>query len=282
MKFPLLLVIIATLTLTAAAQAAKTTADFAKRIADATPASLPQSPKDGRPRSDAQDVGLKGKVRSVVYRVNDDANLNYPRMMLTLEEFYGEDGDLVRTVDWDSVHPLGVNVYGYLDGMRVSRRGEIDFSDCNNPGGMPCGRVMHTLPSSPDPVAKADERYDLRWVYKYDSLGRMVEETHLDNTGKLLTRTVSSYEPGNRRVQRHYGGGTEPLAKLEETLDPATGRVIELRMFDEDDKVNSIRFYSYKVDAQGNWIVQTVTEKIPGQRSKAKPVDTTFRTITYY
>lgn len=281
MKFLLLLILVVTLAFAAAAQPVKINAGIAKKIADATPAALPQSPKDGRARTDAQDAGLKGKVMSVVTRTADVGDKRYPKKILREQEFYSEAGNRIRRVDWEDVYPTGVTVFGYIDGMRVSRYGSVVYAPGEKPE-LSCIPLVHTLPGTTESAPKGDDRYNMRWVHKYDALGRIAEEQHLGNGGQLLVRTVYKYEADNRRVLLHYAGGTEPLAKTLEIIDPATGNVIEEWLNDEDGNVNLIRLYSYEYDSRGNWIVQTITEKGPESGSKPKPSSTTQRTIEYY
>ena len=112
--------------------------------------------------------------------------------------------------------------------------------------------------------------YDIRWVYKYDARRRLREEVHLSNTGDLLTRTTYTYETETRRVARHFAGGTEPLARVVETIDAANGNVVEEWLYDEEEKLNTI-----------NWIEQQVSERLPSEE-RAQAVSTVYRSITYY
>src|SRR3954454_7877754 len=69
--------------------------DLAKKISEATPQSLPQSPRGDREKTDADDNNLKGKVKSVVqYSLGKKGDRE-----IESEEYYNEGGDLVREVD---------------------------------------------------------------------------------------------------------------------------------------------------------------------------------------
>ena len=283
MRYLVLLVIVVIPHAPVAAQPAKLSPAVAKKLAEGTPPPLPQSPKDGRLRSDAQDVGLKGRVKSVTYRQTNNSDPRSPKKMLTREEFHGEDGNRTRTVAWDELHPVSVTVFGYIDGMRVSRYGSIDHPDGEKPHGRSCVPLVHTLPDSKEnSTPKGDPRYNLRWDHKYDSLGRLLEEREIGNAGQVLARTVYQYEPGNRRRLLQYLGGTEPIAKTLEIISPTTGDLIEEWLFDEDDKVSVIRLFTHESDAQGNWIVQTVREKDPWPDAKPKIASTIYRKIAYF
>jgi YD repeat-containing protein len=281
MKLVLPLVFGALLTLTAAAQPAKIRAIAAKKIADSMPAPLAQSPADGRPRTDAQDENLRGKVKSVAYRFTDAGSSDYPKLRLMREDFYDGSGNRVRGVDWDDTWPTVVTVFGYIEGMRVSRSRIVEYAAGERPPTATCIPLVHSV-VEPEPPG-ADERYGIRWVYKYDPQGRLVDETHLNNRGAVLTRTTYAHESDTRRVVLNYAGGTEPLAKALEIIDPKHGNVVEEWLYDEDGThVNSIRIYNYKFDKRGNWIEQRVTEREPASKRSAKPVWVAMRTITYY
>jgi hypothetical protein len=266
-------------------QPAKYDADSARRIAKATPASLPQSPTDGRLTTDAQNAQIKGKVKVVTYRHTNDEVRSYPKKMLTLEEFYREDGNLERVVQWDDQRPYAVSVHGYLDGMRVSRTGYVEYAEGEKkPIDEGCLPLVHTLPVTTGNEPKGDERYDMREIYKYDSSGRVAETSTFNNRGGLYTRTTYTYDGPNRRTMLFWAGGVEPLAKTVEILDPKTGVVLEEWFYDEDKKqVNAVRWHSYEFDERGNWIVKkTVESNTLADDTRKKPIETTHRTITYY
>ena len=249
-----------------------------QRVIKATPAALPQSPKGDRIGSDLQRENLKGKVKSVA-TFNIDHDRRQTVKFIVSEDFYTEDGDLIRSVAYnDNSQPRGVGVYGYLDNMRVSRWGSVT----DEKGEMPSGSTMQVPVGMSQEKAKADRRYDTRFTYKYDKSGRLVEEVHFSNAGELLTRTVHKYETPTRRLILEYAGGKEELARLFHILDDR-GNVIELWMYDEDKKVQDIQVMKHQFDAQGNWIVEEVfvKETVNG-KINLRPLATNYRTITYY
>jgi YD repeat-containing protein len=264
----------------ASGQAFRGKVDVQKKIAAATPPALPQSPGDGRIRSDAQDENLRGKVKSVATRRADNASRDYPKRKLVREDFYNEAGNRVRGIDWSDDWPTAVTVFGYIDGMRVSRGGIVEYAAGERPPTEGCVPLVHSIVEPEQPVG--DTRYGTRWVYKYDGRGRLVEEIHLNNRGATLTRTVYNHETDTRRVVSHFAAGIEPLARVIEIIDPQHGNVIEERLHDEFGEVNLIRYYSYKFDDRGNWIEQKVTEREPNDKGRPKPVEAAFRTIEYY
>src|SRR3982750_857770 len=224
------------LCLATAVIAQKPKADIAKKIATATPAALPQAPKDARVSTDAQEANLKGKVKSFAEYIIDYENGKTEKTLLK-EEFYGEDGNLIRAVDYhENGYPRGVAVYGYIDGMRVNRWGPVVYFD--GEGVATSGTEMVTMQIGPRSEAK-DTRYDIRFTSKYDKDGRLIERTHISRSGEILTRTTYEYLPGNKRLEHNFADDSKnEIARLMEVLD-ANGHIVETWYYDEDKKVNS-------------------------------------------
>jgi hypothetical protein len=268
------------LCLATAVIAQKPKVDIAKRIADSTPAALPQSPKDDRIGTDAQEANLKGNVKSISEYIIDFENGKTEKTLLK-EEFYGEDGNLVRAVDYhDSGYPRGVAVYGYIDGKRVNRWGPVVYYD--GEGVATSGTELTTLINNPPTANRKDKRYDLRFASKYDSSGRLIERTHYSNAGEILTRTTYEYLPGNKRLEHSFADGKQEIARLMDVFD-ANGHTIETWYYDEDNKVNSIRTSTYEFDATGNWTEQKMFEKSTvNGKELLKPLSISYRKIIYY
>jgi YD repeat-containing protein len=266
--------------LTSLGQVSRGKVDIQKKIADATPAALPQSPSDGRTSNDLQTENLRGRVKSVSYSYADSGSRDFPKARLMHEDFYDEAGNRVRGVDWDGAWPTNVTVFGYIDGMRVSRARTVEYAAAERPPSEGCVPLVHTIAEAAPPAA--DERYGIRWLYKYDDRGRLIEETHFNNRGDILTRTAYNYETDSRRVMLHYASGPEPLAKIVEIIDPRHGHVVEEHLHDEDGQVNLIRYFSYKFDKYGNWTEQRTTERSPSDTGRAKHSATAYRKITYF
>jgi hypothetical protein len=268
------------LCLAAGLNAQKPKVDIAKKIADATPAALPQSPKDDRVGTDAQEANLKGKVKSIAESIIDYENGKKEKTLLK-EEFYGEDGNLIRAVDYhDNGYPRGVSVYGYIDGTRVNRWGPVVYFD--GEGVYTSGTEMVTMQIGRRSEAK-DTRYDIKFTSKYDSQGRLIERTHISRSGEILTHTTYEYLPGNKRLEHDFAGDAkEEIARLMDVFD-ANGHIVETWYYDEDKKVNAIRTNTYEFDATGNWTVQKTFEKKTDKGKEVlKLLSISYRTITYY
>jgi hypothetical protein len=266
------------LCLAAAVTAQKPKVDIAKKIADATPAELPQSPKDERLLSDAQIANLKGRVRSVAEYDVDGA-----KKTISKEEFYGEDGSLIRSVDYDRGYPRSVGVYGYIDGMRVSRFGDVAYSEGEKPASGGIDIFVKMDDNLKDPGAQKDTRYNMRYLYRFDPAGRLIEEQHLANTGEIWTRTTYTYTAPDRRLMQDFGNNGKDVWSRTMQIFDAQGNVLEEWLYDEHQKVAEIRAFTYTFDAAGNWTVRKSFGKIKVRGKQVlKPGWTSYRTITYF
>lgn len=264
-----------------AAPRTKPKVDLAKKIAGATPEPLPQSPTDGRLQTDAKDVNLKGKVKSVVEHNLDNRDAK-PVRKLYKEDYYNESGNVVTSVDYDDGYPSTVTAFGYVDGMRVSRSGDVVYAPGEKPPPKYQTITVRVEDNLRNPDAPKDSRYSIRHIYKYDAQDRLIEEQTLANNGEIVSRKTYTFEGDDRRVERDYGFDGNEWSKTLEILDPK-GNVVELRMYDDKDKVSDIQINTYEFDLQGNWIVQkTVEKKTVRGKTVLKPLWTSYRTITYY
>jgi hypothetical protein len=120
-----------------------------KQIADATPDPLPQEPPTAKPKSDAEDQELKGKVKSVVMEDEDKSGIweVQGRKRSHLYEF-NSAGNLTRDLMYDyKGNPADVTVYGYIDGARVSNSKFIQH-EYNPPPPMMLPRELRVIPNA--------------------------------------------------------------------------------------------------------------------------------------
>jgi hypothetical protein len=250
-----------------------------KKIADATPELLPQEPAVKKLKSDAEDAGLKGRVKSEAHE-----NVYFKEVGGALTEgesksggkaYYDERGNVTRTVTYWDGNPSDVTVYGYLDGNRVSHVGTV-YYEHDIAVAIPFGDAAAARP-------KFDPRYSYRYAYKYDDKGRLTEEDRYLSNGELAERYVRVYS-GDQMQRLTYIAGDSLSKKSVETLD-AQGRSVDEA--DYDVKTGAVkekysRTYD-SFDAQGNWTKLT-TYKWAEKDGKGQfvPDHVTYRTITYY
>jgi len=247
--------------------------DFAQKIADATPAALPQSPAPDRSSTDAIDNGLKAKVKSVIEYMDQPGKPRETRE----EQYYGEDGNLIRSVSYMEGYPNSVSVYGYLDNFRVEKLNFVEY--------LPGERQLNRFTVKGNPLGevptKRDTRYSTRYEYRYDTQGRLIETAEYENDGKLVRRQVYSYKPGEKE-ERSLNEYDVPDWRSVYILD-GKGNVKEERWYDKDSDKPDIETYTREYDPQGNWVAERTYD--PSKKHAKQPGDllwTKFRTITYY
>jgi hypothetical protein len=259
--------------------------DFAKKIAEATPPELPQSPDERRGGADARDQGLKGKVKKIVLSGTDPGDTK--RVIYGDEEF-NRDGNLTRTIAYHEGFPLSVAVWGYIDGQRVSRSKDVVYAS----GEIPAFKVKITTVVASDiprdPKTMRDTRYGRRHVKKYDARGRLIESIAYRNNGEMVSRTTYTYT-GNRRDQRRFLYDKEYVVapnfirvNNEEILDKQ-GNVVGLEYHYDDGRVIERHSFTHQFDPHGNWIIKnTFKETTEGGKKSLKLLRTLYRTIEYY
>lgn len=252
--------------------------DFAKKIAEATPATLPQSPTEKKISNDVLDEGLKGKVKSVVHTTL------YPEKIRPEsyeDKYYNESGNLVKSVDYSEGYPQSVTVYGYIDKMRVTRSKDVEYAKGERLKSKAMILSIRAEDNTRDPSAPRDERYDMREIRLYDSQGRLIEKRSHQNNGEMSNKKTYEYE-GNRRLERSFGFDGNQWSRAAFIVD-AAGNDIEENWFDANDKISDRRLMIHEFDDKGNWIVErTYEEKTVRKKKVRKLLWTSYRKIFYY
>lgn len=250
-------------------------AAIAKKLADATPKDLPQSPIVAKLKSDTEDRNLKGSVKSVLteqafYGLND--SLKKKRQSI-LEEF-SDGGRITKKIEFDSYgNPYKVQVYGYIAGKNVSRIGKISYK-----------YDLGLLMLEAELPGKADDRFDESYTYKYAADKLIEEKTFLSN-GMLSYRFVYNQLKGKREAL-YYDGGTRPYRKITSIFD-AKGNEIEIiyylyerGKFVEEER-HKIEYNHF--DKQDNWTQKTVYKRFAGEpNGRSFPEYIEYRTIIYH
>lgn len=252
--------------------------DFAKKIAEATPATLPQSPSEKRVSSDALDEGLKGKVKSVVHTTLYPGKI---RPESYEDKYYDESGNLVKSVDYSDGYPQSVTVYGYIDKMRVNRSKDVEYAEGEKPEPKHQMISIRAEDNARDPSAPRDERYNMREFRLYDSLGRLIEKRSHQNNGEMWNKKTYEYE-GNRRLERSFGFDGNEWSRAAFIVD-AAGNDVEEHWFDGNDKISNRCLMIHEFDDKGNWIIErTYEEKTVRKKKVRKLLWTSYRKISYY
>ena len=252
-------------------------AAMARKVEEATPSPLPQSPAAPKLKSDAGDEGLKGKVRTVFEEVEYLSGTGtMPGRKPSSMKHYDERGNLTKRVSYDyKGNPMDVVVYGYVDGARASQYGSVRH-EYNPPP------VMSPPPPAGQPRPKYDPRYNFTYEYKYDDKGRLAEEVRYRSDGTLWMREKYSYS-GSQKETTAYDREGKLTRRNVATLD-ASGNIVERAVFDiKADKVSEAYSFAYEFDSQGNWAKLTMSKQATKDgESRYEPYSVTYRTITYY
>lgn len=257
---------------------AKLSEKISKRIADATPKSLPQSPVAPKLTSDAEDQNLKGKVMTVI-KENEDLSQSSTvqgRHFKSITDF-DENGNRVKAVYFsDNGNPYAVSVFGYLDGARVSSHNTIYEDSGIFSGGAPLGEGP-TVSPSPDP------RYSYKYAYKY--IGRKLSEMQLYlSTGEMVMRHVYIYM-GNRMEELAYDSDGKLNQKYITVFNPKGDEVewhaIAVINLPRPDRKYFIKTETF--DKEGNWTKRTFFKATTETGKETHvPERIEYRQIKYY
>lgn len=256
---------------------AEVAAELKRKAAEATPGSLPQEPVAPKAKSDAEDEGLKGKVRTVFTESEDLSGTwavagRKPSSMV----YFNERGNFTKREAYDYRGNLfDITAYGYLDGARVALFKTIRYEYDPPP------MMMAPVPGK-TAERKADPRYSNKYRYKYDDKGRLIEELLYLNDGTLDLSYIYKYQD-NRREELVYDEQGALNQKYSVTFDEK-GNEKEETIFDvKDNSVKEKFSYAYEFDNQGNWIKRTTSKwTTKDGQSGFTPYSIDYRTITYY
>jgi hypothetical protein len=251
-------------------------AQLRQKAAAATPSPLPQEPVTKKLKSDAEDEGLKGRVKTVFAESEDlSGTWAVGKRKPSSMKYFNERGNLTKSELYDYKGNLfQISAYGYIDGERASNDEIIEHG--YNPPPM-------AIAVAPGPTeSKYDPRYHYKYRYKYDDQGNLKEKEMHSNNGKLWLRYTYQIKGDQKETLVYSEDGTLNQKSLA-TLD-AQGRETEESYFDI--KTNTVKerySYTYEFDTKGNWIKRTASKWATRDgKSQFAPYSITYRTITYY
>lgn len=227
-------------------------------------------------KSDREDDGLKGKVKTVVTEgvklTNDSGHLKEGERKLASTDTYDVGGNITEKV----IYAIGEkHVFTFIDGDKTVKITRF------RSGGSPPPMIVQQS-SNPKP---RDSRYDYKFKYKYDAQGNITEKAWYHNDGSLWLRYVSTFDAnGNKTKFAQYRAdsslGFERTYKhddkgnvIQESWDYAGG--------DRSDHTNTYTYLEF--DSKGNWIKRYNYElNIRDGKSSTNLLGMTIRTITYF
>jgi hypothetical protein len=253
-------------------------AEIHRKYEEMKPLPLPQTPKVVKETSDAQDDGLKGKVKKIVEEREEISEGRIELRKISHVYFYNESGNFIESdyYDWKG-NPFEIVVYGYIDGKRVSTSKSTSYEYDPPPA----------APSKPkfddgNPV-KPDNRYQRSYEYKYVN-GNLVEEQLVSNSGKKGMRYVYNRKENQIETLVFTSEG-ELNQKYLATIDKNGNEIEEILFGLKNKDIYGDRKYryNYEFDKQGNWIKMVATiETNENGVTSFKSAYVKYRTITYW
>jgi hypothetical protein len=223
--------------------------------------------------------GLKGKVKSVTTVRDIIESKNYANNTLKKlrdkVELYDENGAPTESVDNEYNYKY---VYTFVDGNLTSKMFQIVKKE-----------TLKLATSDSEIRSKEkkteDERYDLKYKYKFDDKKRIIEQNVISNTNELFNRIVYKYnEKGLLVEELRYSNGTVLNDQYFYKYD-ANDNLIEMKKVlhrPEKNIISIAKYSNYKIDSQGNWIERTETDIGEFRGKELKKVIKYFRKIEYY
>jgi hypothetical protein len=228
-------------------------------------------------QSDRDFEGLKGNVKSILIE-RADAKLKAGKIVESNRRkhessiFQTDGSSLTKThFHWETGEVFETNTYLRVDGDKVVKTE------------MGPGAIIATITEVPPPDAKPfDSRYDFKFKYTYDGLGRIVEEALWHSNGELWMRYTYQYLPGERR-ELVYDKDGALNQKYSYKLDEK-GHEIEMTAYDtKSDAIEGKEKYTYvKFDPQGNWTKRIEYEANEETGMKFRPREAKYRIIMNY
>jgi hypothetical protein len=211
---------------------------------------VPQEPVVLKERSDAEDEGLRGKIRLIEYQTQSlrTSQANKGRQRTRVDEFTPSGNKYITS--WYREGEMYLrNYFGYIDGFRV----------CRSYGSV--GSQLDKL------------------TYEYKD-GKVAKETTFTGSGLIVTTTYA-YANDEKDVRMHDQNG-----KLTQRLVfryDAEGNETGYDQYDAADQVAiRVKFTYGNVDSAGNWTQRSSSYVRLNGREKSVPLVTEYRTITYY
>ena len=255
------------------------TPEMQRNIDASTPDALPQTPAVAKERSDAEDEGLKGKVKSITIESQNLSGTatNSERHLSSIEN-YDEKGNQVKLVSFDfNGNPYQITVYGYLDNTRVSKIKSITYD--YDPSSPPKRLVRVGADQKP-----RDLRITYKYGYKYID-GKLTEMQMYSNEGSRGMRYTNTRK-GNILENLVFDEKGDLNQKYVFVLD-GEGNKVEERSFDVIPQMHyGAKKFVYKYDSldkRGNWTKKNASEIVTINGKEVTKLSwVNYRTITYF
>ena len=192
-------------------------------------------------------------------------------------EDYDTNGNLIRRIPFNSGKPYEVGVYGYIDGMRVSKYNSIpDLSRLT-------GAMSAEDKALFKPTRKADPQFTYEYRYKYENR-QLAEMQMIHNDGSAGMR-YAYRRTGNEFEELAYGYDRNLNRKYVSKLDERGNEIdrLDVAVINQWRGDRKYRFTYESFDNNGNW-TKRVKSQVLTENGKeiVKAYYVTYRTITYH
>lgn len=248
-------------------------------LSENSPAELPQTPGNSKIGSDLRNDGLKGRVKSIIEDIEEASK---PLRQRSNEQYFDLGGNLRKEILFINGYPTDIYVWGWIDGMRVSKDNFIDYPVAEGPNESQITVITALEP--PDAKMsdkKPDDRYSNRYEYKYSESGKLTERSMFQNDGTLWQTT--KYRYGTNTIDETVFDESGKLnSRTVRTVDVA-GNVTQEKQFDYKGSLEAVFTYKYEFDSTGNWVVRKIFKTLKRNgRISMVPSSVEYRLISYY
>jgi hypothetical protein len=245
-----------------------------EKLRIATPEPLPSCDAKLSMTSDLVLRHIAGKAKSITVEREETADGKTDRDLQMVQE-YDQHGLLVKeTLYEETLRPDSVEVYGCIDGKRVSKIGYVSYED----------RLIGLAPERPGAKAP-DDRFTTLYEVQLDDNGRIKERLIYGNDS--LVHTSAKYTYGQMSleiVSINYEGEERTRESYTFDTQGRVGTLVERMFGSGDDKIEWRDTYkSVAFDTEGNWTKRSgVYEIYENGKLDYRSTFTEYRTISYY
>jgi hypothetical protein len=255
-------------------QISKENAEILKKNEALKPPLLPQEPIVAKEKSDAEDEGLKGKVKQVVDEREEQSG---GAREISHVMYFNERGNFLERDYYSQGNLYLITTYGYIDGKRVAKG---KYIESENDAAL---RVAPLKPKNEEPLKKADTRFDYSLEYKYVN-GKLAQTQMISNRDEAGMRYV--YNHTNNQIEKLVYTKEGDLNQKYLVILDKEGNITEEIFFglkNVDIYGDSKHRYTYEFDKRGNWIKKTASiELTKNGITSSSPGYVKHRTIIYY
>ncbi|MDQ3798451.1 MAG: hypothetical protein M3384_03275 [Acidobacteriota bacterium] len=237
--------------------------------------------------SDREREGFTGKVKLVKSDTKNDLlsaaekSNTEQKCKYCSEHYYDRDGNLTQIINVGLNFKVAKNI---IDGVETYKFSYIVEPPKYN--GFYSIMVLPERPiEEPENLSPPDNRYDQKYVYEYDSLGRIKISRAFKNDGILFRKSTYTYDDKDRIVEEVYETRFDK-SRIIFKYDQK-GNLIERNTntqsgIGEKDRRSKNNYSDYKFDSQGNWIERKETFTYEDLEKPVIFETLEVRTIVYY